>query len=108
LISVSALQTRCLPADAASNSSGQHQFAGSRIGDTFFKEIDMPNIARWGNSLALRIPKSVAEAAGIKAGSPVGVRTLDSGGVLITPINGAVAVEVNQGAVHKKPDLKDW
>ena len=31
----------------------------------------MQSIARWGNSLALRIPKSVAEVCDLKAGSGV-------------------------------------
>jgi antitoxin component of MazEF toxin-antitoxin module len=49
-------------------------------------------IAAWGNSLAIRIPKYVAEAAGWKAGAKVTVRNLDGGGVLIKPVDGAVAV----------------
>jgi len=35
-------------------------------------------IQRWGNSLAVRIPSSVARSAGFKVGLPVGVSAKDS------------------------------
>lgn len=35
-------------------------------------------IARWGNSLALRIPKSVAEEAGLDEDGPVEIRVESS------------------------------
>jgi antitoxin MazE len=34
-------------------------------------------IQRWGNSLGLRIPRSFAEDAGVKAGSPVDISVRD-------------------------------
>ena len=34
-------------------------------------------IQRWGNSLAVRIPASVARSAGFKVGQPVAVSALD-------------------------------
>jgi antitoxin MazE len=56
-------------------------------------------IASWGNSLALRIPKYVAEAAGWKAGARVTVRNLDDGGVLVQPLDGAITVSEEQSLV---------
>lgn len=41
-------------------------------------------IQRWGNSLAVRIPKSFAEEVGLAAGSPVDMRLVE-GGLLIEP-----------------------
>lgn len=41
------------------------------------------NIARWGNSLALRIPADYARRAGIKKGSKVEVRLTTDGGIAI-------------------------
>ena len=41
-------------------------------------------IQRWGNSLAVRIPKSFAEEVGLEAGSPVDMRLVD-GGLLVEP-----------------------
>jgi antitoxin MazE len=41
-------------------------------------------IQRWGNSLAVRIPKSFAEEVGLEAGSPVELRLVD-GGLLVEP-----------------------
>lgn len=34
-------------------------------------------IQKWGNSLALRIPKALAEEAGLEQGKPVDVRCVD-------------------------------
>ncbi len=41
-------------------------------------------VQRWGNSLAVRIPKSFAEEVGLKADSPVEMR-LVKGGLLVEP-----------------------
>lgn len=42
-------------------------------------------IQKWGNSLALRIPKGMAEEAGVEQGTPVSVE-LTEGRITITPI----------------------
>jgi antitoxin MazE len=39
-------------------------------------------VQRWGNSLAVRIPKSFAEEVGLVDGSPVEMRLVD-GGLLV-------------------------
>ena len=41
-------------------------------------------VQRWGNSLAVRIPKSFAEEVGLMDGSPVEMRLVD-GGLLVEP-----------------------
>ena len=41
-------------------------------------------IQRWGNSLGLRIPKSLAEEAGVEAGSEV-VLSVRDGGLVVKP-----------------------
>jgi antitoxin MazE len=41
-------------------------------------------VQRWGNSLAVRIPKSFAEEVGLVDGSPVDLRLVD-GGLLVEP-----------------------
>ena len=41
-------------------------------------------IQRWGNSLALRIPKAFAEEAGLSADSPVDIKIVD-GQIVIAP-----------------------
>ena len=40
-------------------------------------------LQRWGNSLAVRIPSSVARSAGFKAGQPVRVSAQDSAVIVI-------------------------
>lgn len=42
-------------------------------------------IRKWGNSLGLRIPKPLADDAGVAAGSEVEVSIRD-GGILIRPV----------------------
>ena len=42
-------------------------------------------LQKWGNSLAVRIPSSVAKSAGFKQGQPVEVSALGST-VLVTPV----------------------
>lgn len=44
-------------------------------------------VQRWGNSLAVRIPKAFAEEAGIKDDSPIEMR-LVRGGLLLEPSAG--------------------
>lgn len=43
------------------------------------------NIARWGNSLALRIPADYARRAGLKEGDNVDARLTADGGIAIRP-----------------------
>lgn len=42
-------------------------------------------VQKWGNSLALRIPKSFASEVGLKSDSPVEISTED-GKLVITPV----------------------
>lgn len=42
------------------------------------------SVAKWGNSLAVRLPKETAEAAGFREGSPVDIR-LEDGRVVLQP-----------------------
>jgi len=42
-------------------------------------------IAKWGNSLALRLPAAVADAVSMKQGDLVSITRTPEGGLLITP-----------------------
>ncbi|HEX6041082.1 AbrB/MazE/SpoVT family DNA-binding domain-containing protein [Longimicrobium sp.] len=42
-------------------------------------------VQRWGNSLALRIPKSAAEACALESGAEVDL-SLDEGRLIVTPV----------------------
>lgn len=52
----------------------------------------MTAICKWGNSLGLRLSAPIAVAAGIKNGTHVGVRLLDNGSILVTPLSGSIAI----------------
>jgi antitoxin MazE len=43
-------------------------------------------VLKWGNSLAVRIPKSIAEAAGLKAGDPLEIEVADQGAVQLSRV----------------------
>ncbi len=60
---------------------------------------------RWGNSIGIRLPKNVVEAANLKAGDEMSVRVLDRGDILFTAIKKRLgaAVSVNGNAINR-PD----
>jgi antitoxin MazE len=41
------------------------------------------SIARWGNSLAVRLPKAVAEKAGLSEGDPIDVKVSGTGDIVL-------------------------
>ena len=43
----------------------------------------MPRIAKWGNSLSVRIPTSIAQNLNLTSGAECYLRLLDSGDILI-------------------------
>lgn len=45
-------------------------------------------IQKWGNSLALRIPKTFADETGLKSGSAVEISVV-AGQLVITPVRGS-------------------
>ncbi len=49
----------------------------------------MMKLTRWGNSLGLRLPCEMAQAAGLNAGDYVQVRLLDSGDIRVRPFKAA-------------------
>jgi antitoxin MazE len=49
-------------------------------------------IQKWGNSLALRIPKSLAEDSGVETGSVVELRVV-RGKLVATPVRGTYELE---------------
>ncbi len=65
-------------------------------------------IQKWGNSLALRIPKSLAEDSGVDAGSVVDVRVM-RGKLVATPVRGDYELEellagVSKANLHSEVD----
>ena len=43
-------------------------------------------IAKWGNSLAVRLPVSLVRQAGLQAGQAIDVQLTEHGGLLLQPI----------------------
>ncbi|MGB7337914.1 MAG: AbrB/MazE/SpoVT family DNA-binding domain-containing protein [Phototrophicaceae bacterium] len=66
-------------------------------------------IQKWGNSLALRIPKAFAEQTGLDSDSAVEIRVID-GQIHIVPIQNnqyeleALLAEVNADNLHQEVD----
>jgi antitoxin MazE len=44
----------------------------------------VPNVAKWGNSLAIRIPKNIAEQVNLEPGASIAIEIVDSN-IVITP-----------------------
>lgn len=66
-------------------------------------------VARWGNSLGLRLPKSVAEAARIEEGDAVEI-VVDKGAILIRPARPTYALRdlVAKVTPDNRHDASDW
>ena len=66
-------------------------------------------IAKWGNSLGLRLPKSVAQAAQIDEGDRVDV-TVKNGAIVIRPSRPAYSLDelVSQITPKNRHDETDW
>lgn len=66
-------------------------------------------VQRWGNSLAVRIPKAFAEEVGLKDDSPIEMR-LFKGGLLVEPSAtwapslGELLEEVTESNLHDEVD----
>ncbi len=63
-------------------------------------------IKKWGNSLALRIPKPFAEEVLLKEGSRVDI-TLENGKIIMTPVSKEYDLErllshVNETNIHEE------
>ena len=68
----------------------------------------MPKIFRCGGSLAVRLPKEVAAAAGLLSGTVVRVRLLDCGALLVTPLAGQVAIATTDTATKPLKNAAKW
>ena len=68
-------------------------------------------LCRWGHSLGLRIPYVIAQATGLKAGSYLEVRLLDSGEIRLRPVGHIAAVDASAGkevVVATVPRESQW
>ncbi len=66
-------------------------------------------IAKWGNSLAVRIPKVFAEQAGLEEGTEVGI-VLSDGKLILNPVPPAYGLDqlVEGITPENRHDETDW
>ena len=65
-------------------------------------------IRKWGNSLGLRLPKAVAQSAGIELGSEIDLKVED-GRIVLEPVDVPSLGELlSQVKRSSRPDLADW
>jgi len=65
----------------------------------------------WGHSLGLRIPSAIAQVAGLRAGSYLEVRLLDSGEIRLRPVGHLATVDASVGkevVVATAPRTSKW
>lgn len=69
----------------------------------------LSRIARWGNSLAIRIPKAFIEDAGLEDGVEVDL-VMEGGRIVLTPIGREYRLEelVEGITPENRPDQPDW
>jgi antitoxin MazE len=72
-------------------------------------------IAKWGNSLAVRLPRAMAEEAGFKAGQAVEVSLTAEAGLEIKTVNAVhhyelseLLAEVERLGPENRPKFEDW
>lgn len=72
-------------------------------------DIDMRStINRWGNSLGLRIPKAIAEAAALQEGSSVTIE-VENGSIRVTPVRHRPTLrELLADEPAARPGEADW
>ena len=65
-------------------------------------------ISRWGNSLAVRLPKAVVAALGLAEGDDVAV-TAEGGAIVMRPISEIdLAALLSRVTPENLPDRDDW
>ena len=66
-------------------------------------------ISKWGNSLAMRLPRALAEEAGLSDGSDVEI-TLQDGRIMIAPVGPEYQLdELVEGITSEnRPTETDW
>jgi antitoxin MazE len=66
-------------------------------------------LAKWGNSLGLRLPKAIALEAGLEAGDPVDV-SVKGGAIVIRPSRPTYTLEqlVAKITPRNRHDESDW
>lgn len=69
------------------------------------------SVQKWGNSLALRIPRPLAEELGIKPGSPVNITT-EQGHIVISPATLQYTLDdllkgITPARLHRETDTGD-
>lgn len=69
----------------------------------------MTQLARWGNSLGLRLPKAIALEAGVEEGDPVDV-SVEAGAIVIRPSRPTYSLEqlVAKITPRNRHDESDW
>jgi antitoxin MazE len=65
-------------------------------------------IQKWGNSLALRIPKSFAKEAHIDKGATVDISVKDGKLIIAPPARKSYTLDKLLGAISKKNIQKEW
>lgn len=68
----------------------------------------MSRICKWGNSLGLRLPASIAQLAGLKSGTSVSVRLLDNGAILVTALSHVAPVGGTHLVTKTNKAPREW
>jgi antitoxin MazE len=67
-------------------------------------------LSKWGNSLAVRIPATIAEEAGLQEGATVDMETVGDGVLRLTPLRRALTIDVLAAKIteENRHEEADW
>jgi antitoxin MazE len=73
-------------------------------------ELASTQLAKWGNSLALRIPKELAESAKLREGDPVTLSVAQEGRVVVSAARRKYRLKhlVSRITAKNRHDETDW
>lgn len=65
-------------------------------------------LCRWGNSVGLRLPKSLLQMAGLAPGRYVTLRVLDNGDIRVRPVGQYAHAESVESVAEVPPVHGEW
>ena len=72
--------------------------------------MDTTTVSRWGNSLAVRIPKGILERSRVKEGDSLELNVSEDGGLVLRPVHRPCTLEELVAGItpENRPSETDW
>ncbi len=72
--------------------------------------MDTTTVSRWGNSLAVRIPKGILERSRVREGDSLELNVSEDGGLVLRPVRRPCTLEELVAGItpENRPSETDW